>query len=71
MTHQSLDHLRFTPALLQRPAPGRLAAETTLLNFVIVTYLVDPSALRAHLHPRFEPDCIVTGDASPGGWYRR
>lgn len=54
----SLDHLRFTPAALSKPPPRGLVAETTLLHFVIVTYLVDPSVLRTHLHPRFEPDCI-------------
>jgi uncharacterized protein YqjF (DUF2071 family) len=60
----SLNHLRFTPTQLSKPAPGPLAAETTLLHFVIVTYLVDASVLRTHLHPRFEPDCIdCDGDA--------
>lgn len=61
----SLDHLRFTPTLLSKPVPRGLAAETTLLHFVIVTYVVDPLALRTHLHPRFEPDCIGTDGAAP------
>ena len=63
----SLNHLRFTPTLLSRPAPRGLAAETTLLHFVIVTYMVDPSVLRTHLHPRFEPDCIGLDGAAPQG----
>jgi hypothetical protein len=53
-----LHELRFTPALLTRPAIHRFCAETTLHHFAIVSYLVDPDALRRHLHPRFEPDCI-------------
>ncbi len=61
-----LDHLRFTPTLLSKPAP-RGFPETTLLHFVIVTYMVDPSVLRAHLHPRFEPDCIGIDGAAPQG----
>src|SRR6185436_1590011 len=61
----SLDGLRFEPSLLSRPVPGGLAAETTLLHFAIVTYLVDPSALRTHLHPRFEPDCIRIAGGVP------
>jgi len=61
----SLDSLRFTAALLTKPAPTGLAAETTLQHFVIVTYWVDPSRLRAHLHPRFEPDCVDSDGAAP------
>ena len=61
----SINDLRFTPRLLSRPAPTGLAAETTLLHFGVVTYLVDPSALQRHLHPRFEPDCIVTDGSGP------
>jgi uncharacterized protein YqjF (DUF2071 family) len=36
-----------------------MAAETTLQHFAIVTYWVDPSVLRKHLHPRFEPVCLA------------
>ena len=39
-----------------------MAVETTLLHFAIVTFSVDPERLRSHLHPRFEPDCIVDAD---------
>jgi hypothetical protein len=59
---QPLEDLCFAPSLLERPAPRGLAAETTLLHFAIVTWLVDPAALRRHLHPRFEPDCIRMAD---------
>jgi hypothetical protein len=60
----SFDHLRFTPALLSKPATTRWTAETTLQHFAIVTYTVDPAVLRTHLHPRFEPDCIDTGSGA-------
>src|SRR4051812_36351436 len=50
----SLENLRFTPDLLEKPTPTGLAVETTLQHFAIVTYWVDPSTLRKHLHPRFE-----------------
>jgi uncharacterized protein DUF2071 len=55
---ESLDSLRFTPELMAKPARTTLTTETTLKHFVTVTYTVDPDALRRHLHPRFEPDCI-------------
>jgi uncharacterized protein YqjF (DUF2071 family) len=55
----STEDLRYTPRLLTKPAPLGLAAETTLQHFVIVTYWVDSSNLRKHLHPRFEPVCLA------------
>ena len=60
-----LENLQFTPTLLTRPAPSGLAAETTLEHFAIVTYWVDPACLRKHLHPRFEPDCVISDGAAP------
>jgi uncharacterized protein YqjF (DUF2071 family) len=57
----SIEGLRFTPQLLKKPVPRRLAVETTLEHFAIVTYWVDPLQLRKHLHPRFEPVCLVEG----------
>jgi len=61
----SIEDLRFTPALLSRPAPRGLAVETTLQHFAIVTYWVDPSTLRRHLHPRFEPVCLAADGRPP------
>jgi uncharacterized protein YqjF (DUF2071 family) len=59
-----IEDLRFTPILLKKPVPRGLAVETTLQHFAIVTYWVDPSNLRKHLHPRFEPVCLaVNGSA--------
>ena len=55
----SIEDLRYAPRLLTKPALRGLAAETTLQHFVIVTYWVEPSILRKHLHPRFEPVCLV------------
>jgi hypothetical protein len=61
---QAIESLRFTPSLLARPVPGVLAVETTLQHFAIVTYWVDPHALRSHLHPRFEPVCLTVDGTS-------
>jgi hypothetical protein len=58
-----VDDLRFTSSHVSRPVPRGLSAETTLRHFVTVTYWVDPSALRDHIHPRFEPVCVDGGSA--------
>jgi hypothetical protein len=58
------EDLRYTSRLLTKPAPRGLAAETTLQHFVIVTYWVDSSNLRKHLHPRFEPVCLAANGRS-------
>jgi Uncharacterized conserved protein (COG2071) len=61
----SIESLRFSPDLLTKPAPRALTVETTLQHFAIVTYWVEPAALRKHLHPRFEPVRLpVDGKAS-------
>lgn len=60
-----VEDLRFTPALLSKPAAGGLAVETTLQHFAILTYWVDPSRLRRHLHPRFEPVCLAAEGEPP------
>lgn len=60
----SIDGLSFTRALLSKPVPHGLAVETTLQHFAIVTYCVDPAALRKHLHPRFEPVCLALDGGS-------
>jgi hypothetical protein len=51
----------FSGDLLAKPAARGLAVETTLRHFAIVTYWVDPSSLRKHLHPRFEPQTLTAG----------
>ena len=55
----SINDLRFTRTLLSKPVPRGLDVETTLHHFAIVTFWVDPSNLRKHLHPRFEPVCLA------------
>lgn len=54
-----MEPLRFTAEHLTRPSPSGIDVETTLEHFAILTYCVDPEVLRGHLHPRYEPDCIV------------
>jgi hypothetical protein len=63
----ALDRLQFTAALLSRPEPGRSGAETTLQHFAIVTYYVDPTLLKRHLHPRFEPLRVAGPDGAARG----
>jgi uncharacterized protein YqjF (DUF2071 family) len=58
------ENLRFTPQILAKPPLRGLSAETTLQHFVIITYWVDPSILRKHLHSRFEPVCLAAGGKS-------
>jgi len=60
----SIEDLRFTTRLLTKPPLRGLAVETTLQHFAIVTYWVDPSNLRKHLHPRFEPVCLAVDGRS-------
>src|SRR4029077_11211935 len=60
-----IEDLRFTPTLLSKPAPRGLTVETTLQHFAIVTYWVDPSSLRRHLHPRFEPQTLTVDGGEP------
>jgi len=60
----SIEDLRYIPELLTKPVPRGLAVETTLQHFVSVTYWVDPSNLRRHLHPRFEPVCLAVNGGS-------
>ena len=61
----SIESLRFTPSLLTKPVARGLAAETTLQHFAIVTYWVDPAALKKHLHPRFEPVRLMADGKAP------
>ena len=61
----SIENLRFSADLLTKPQPRGLAVETTLQHFAIVSYWVDPVALRKLLHPRFEPVRLGV-DGSPG-----
>lgn len=53
---------RLGPEHLERPATRGLDVITTLADFVIVTWAVEPSALARHLPPGFEPDVRVLDD---------
>lgn len=53
---------RFSPADLTRPALRAQDVITTLADFVILTWAVDPSALAAHLPPGFTPETRVLDD---------
>jgi len=57
----------FTPDLLERPAHSGIDVVTTLRHFAIVTYPVEPDALKQHLHPRFVPDCVETASGRTVG----
>lgn len=53
-----------TLSTTQHPLPrrrqtGGIDIETALLNFAIVTFMVEPATLRQHVHPRFELDTII------------
>lgn len=61
----SIEDLRFTEELLSKPVPRGLAVETTLQHFAIVTYWVNPSDVRKHLHARFEPVCLTVDGRPP------
>jgi hypothetical protein len=54
-THTTMTALDLPP----KPPVSGFDVETTLLNFAIVTYTVDPAALRPHIHPRFDLDTIA------------
>jgi hypothetical protein len=54
-----MESLRFTPELLTPPPAGGIDAITTLRHFAIVTYCVEPEALRPYIHPRFALETIT------------
>jgi len=59
--------LKFTLEILTRRPPSGLDVETTLAHFAVITYMVEPDALRAHVHRRFELDCITGPDGRQKG----
>ena len=56
--------LKFTPEMLTRKRPSCLDVGTTLVHFAIITYMVEPAALRSHIPERFELDCITAPDGT-------
>lgn len=59
-----MNPLKFTPEMLARKRPSFLDVVTTLAHFAIVTYMVEPDALRPHISKRFELDCMTTPDGT-------
>ncbi|MEM7456530.1 MAG: DUF2071 domain-containing protein [Planctomycetota bacterium] len=62
----SLSDIQFGEDQFHRPRVSGIDVITTLQHFAIITYVVDPDALRPHVHERFELDCIRREDGSPG-----
>lgn len=54
-----MNPLRFNSELLTKPPTSGLNVETKLAHFAIVTYMVDPAALRPHVDERFDLVTIV------------
>ena len=59
-----MKRLRFESSHLTRRPPAGIDVVTMLEHFAIITYLVDPAALRPHIDERFEPDCVTAADGS-------
>lgn len=59
-----MQDLVFRQEMLCRPKPGPWDVETTLAHFAIITYLVNPSALRQLVDERFELDVLVADDGT-------
>ena len=53
---------RYTAASLERPALRNQDVITTLADFAIITWAVDPAALAAHLAPGFTPEVRTLDD---------
>ncbi len=59
-----MNQLQFNSEMLTRKPSSGLTVETTLSHFAIVSYMVEPEALRPHVHERFELDCITTREGT-------
>ncbi len=59
-----MNTLRYNPETLTRRPPSGLDVETMLAHFATITYMVEPEALRPHVHERFEPDCILSPEGT-------
>jgi hypothetical protein len=63
---ESMKDLLFSEYLYERCLPRGVDVETALAHFAIVTYLVDPTEARRHIHPRFELDLVEIDGVSHG-----
>jgi hypothetical protein len=64
-----IEDLRFTLALLSKPAPRGLTVETTLQHFAIVTYWVDPSSLRSTFILDSSPFALLQPGVPLAPWF--
>jgi len=55
---------RFQPSDLSRPSTRWIDVTTTLADFAIITFAVDPAALSRLLAPGFAPDIFTMADGS-------
>jgi len=60
----TLQPARFQPSDLVRPASRWIDVTTTLADFAIITFAVEPDALRRLLAPGFEPDIFTLAKGS-------
>lgn len=61
---QSPQPARFQPNDLVRPATRWIDVTTTLADFAIITFAVDPAALSRLLAPEFEPEIFTLADGT-------
>lgn len=61
---QSPQPARFQPSDLSRPSTRWIDVTTTLADFAIITFAVDPAALSRLLAPGFAPDIFTMADGS-------
>jgi hypothetical protein len=62
------EKLRFTNAMLARPALAFGDVVASLEHFAIISYAVSPERVRPHVHPRFDLDCFDGADGTPRVW---
>lgn len=55
---------RFSSEDLVQPPPSALTVITTLADFAIISFAVQPAALARHLAPGFEPEVYTLSDGS-------
>jgi uncharacterized protein YqjF (DUF2071 family) len=61
---RTLQPARFQPSELTRPPARWIDVTTTLADFAIITFAVDPAALGRLLAPGFAPDIFTLADGS-------
>ena len=54
----------FSAEMLTQPPLTGIDVQTNLAHFAIITFMVDPDALRSQVHPRFDLDCVRLEDGT-------